>query len=94
MGLTGIIANHTACQQDFAFSKVGLVSGLVGMAANIVAAVAYPQIGANIHATQSYTLPFVLLGVLPLVSVAAIVVFDSVVHGDEARDRTKGEGTR
>ena len=81
IGLTSIIACSTACQQDFAFARVGLVSGIVGMAGNIVSAVAYPQIGAHIDATHSYSLPFVLLGLLPLVGVAAILVFDSVVHG-------------
>ncbi len=80
MGLTAIIANSTACQQDFVFARVGLVSGCVGMAANLVSAVAYPQIGAHIRDTQSYALPFVLLGVLPLISVAAILVFDTLVH--------------
>ena len=87
MGLTAIIANSTACQQDFVFARVGLVSGFVGMAANLVSAVAYPKIGAHIHATQSYSLPFVLLGILPLISVAAILVFDSVIHGGSAKAR-------
>ncbi len=93
MGLTAIIANSTACQQDFVFAKVGLVSGIVGMAANIVAAVAYPPIGAHIHATKDYGLPFILLGLLPLISVAAILVFDSVVHGGKARAQREIEGS-
>jgi predicted O-methyltransferase YrrM len=46
--------------------------------------VAYPSIGAHIHATHNYALPFVLLGILPLISVVAIVIFDNVVHGGKA----------
>ncbi len=84
MGLTAIIANFTACQQDLSFRRVGTMSGLVGMLPNIVTAVANPWIGASIDKTKSYALPFVLLGTLPLVSVAAILVFDAVVHGRKA----------
>ena len=44
MGLTAIIADYYGPAAGLVvFARVGLVSGLVGMAANIVAAVAYPQ---------------------------------------------------
>jgi nitrate/nitrite transporter NarK len=91
MGLTSIIASSTACQQDLSFKRVGAVSGVVGMVANIVSALANPRIGAYIDETKSYSLPFMLLGLLPLVSVAAILVFDSVVHGGKA-NACGGEG--
>jgi MFS transporter, ACS family, hexuronate transporter len=81
MGLTAIIANFTACQQDLSFKRVGMVSGVVGMLASVVTAVANPRIGAYIDHTKSYSGPFLLLGLLPLVSVAAVLVFDAVVHG-------------
>ena len=81
MGLTSIVASFTACQQDLSFQRVGLMSGVVGMLANVATAVANPRIGAYIDQTKSYALPFILLGLLPLISVAAILVFDSVVHG-------------
>jgi MFS transporter, ACS family, hexuronate transporter len=80
MGITAIIASFTACQQDLSFRRVGLMSGFVGMVANIVSAIANPAIGAHHDATHSYRLMFILLGLLPLVSVAAILVFDAVVQ--------------
>ncbi len=87
MGLTSIIACFTACQQDLSFRRVGVMSGVVGMVANIASAVANPRIGAYIDQTKNYALPFILLGLLPLISVAAILVFDTVVHGGKARAR-------
>ncbi len=80
MGMAAIIANFTACQQDLSFKRVGLMSGVVGMAANIVSAVANPRIGAYVDHTKSYGLMFTLMGLLPMGAVAAILVFDSVVH--------------
>jgi MFS transporter, ACS family, hexuronate transporter len=80
-GIAAVIANYTACQQDLSFRNAGLISGVVGMAANVVSALANPQIGAHIDKTKSYEAIFVLLGLLPLLSVAAIVVFDSALHG-------------
>jgi ACS family hexuronate transporter-like MFS transporter len=82
-GLASIIAGFTACQQDLSFKRVGLMSGVVGMCANIVSAIANPTIGAYHDHMHSYRLPFVLLGTLPIISVAAIVVFDAIVHGGE-----------
>ncbi len=85
MGLTSIISCSTACQQDLSFQRVGVMSGVVGTLANIVSAVANPRIGAYIDQTKGYSLPFLLLGLLPLVSVAAILVFDAIVHGGKAK---------
>jgi ACS family hexuronate transporter-like MFS transporter len=91
MGLTSIIASSTACQQDLSFKRVGVVSGVVGMVANTVSALANPRIGAYIDQTKSYSLPFILLGTLPLISVAAILVFDRIVYGGKARPRGDDE---
>lgn len=88
MGLTAIVASFTACQQDLSFKRVGLMSGFVGMSANIVTAIANPAIGAHHDATHSYRLIFYFLGLLPLISVAAILVFDAVVHGGKPGVRT------
>ncbi len=92
MGLTSIIACSTACQQDLSFKRVGLMSGVVGTVGNIVSALASPRIGAYVDQTKSYALPFVLLGLLPLISVAAILVFDAVAHGGKAAARQESEG--
>ena len=85
-GLTSIITVFTACQQDLSFKRVGLMSGVVGTCANIVSAIANPKIGAYHDQTHSYRLLFVLLGTVPLVSVAAILVFDAIVHGGKAEE--------
>ncbi len=95
-GLTSIIAVFTACQQDLSFKRVGLMSGVVGTSANIVSAVANPAIGAHHDRTHSYGLLFVLLGLLPMVSVAAILVFDAIVHGKKpsAKGATQKSASR
>ena len=80
-GLTSIVAGGLACQQDLSFRRVGLMTGVVGTCANIVSALANPAIGAYHDRTHSYGLMFVLLGTLPMLSAAAIVVFDAIVHG-------------
>jgi ACS family hexuronate transporter-like MFS transporter len=85
-GLTSIVVGFTACQQDLSFKRVGLMSGVVGTCANIVSAIANPQIGAYHDTTHSYRLLFMLLGTLPIVSVAAILVFDAIVHGGNAAE--------
>jgi MFS transporter, ACS family, hexuronate transporter len=89
MGLTSIIACSTACQQDFSFRRVGLMSGIVGTVANIVSAIANPRIGDYIDKMKSYSLCFTCLGLLPLISVAAILIFDAIVHGGEAKQTQK-----
>jgi nitrate/nitrite transporter NarK len=80
LGITSIIANYSACQQDFSFKNVGVVAGFLGLSSNVIAAVLNPYIGRYVDQTQNYTLIFILLAVLPLVSVAAILVFDTIIH--------------
>jgi len=81
LGITSIVANYTACQQDLSFANVGVVAGVLGMASNVFAAIANPYIGRYVDQTGHYALIFVLLAVLPILSVAAIIVFDSIIHG-------------
>jgi MFS transporter, ACS family, hexuronate transporter len=80
LGITSIVANYTACQQDLSFANVGLVAGTGGLASNVCAAILNPYIGRHVDQTGSYALIFALLAVLPAVSVVAILVFDAVVH--------------
>ncbi len=80
LGITSIIANYTACQQDFSFANVGVVAGFLGLSSNVCAAVVNPYIGRYVDATGHYTLIFVLMAVLPAVAVLAIIVFDSIIH--------------
>ena len=80
LGITSIVANYTACQQDLSFANVGAVAGILGMSSNVCAAVVNPYIGRYVDHTGNYTLIFVLMAVLPAVSVTAIILFDSLVH--------------
>ena len=50
------------------------------MSSNVCAAVVNPYIGRYVNHTGNYTLIFVLMAVLPAVSVTAIILFDSLVH--------------
>jgi MFS transporter, ACS family, hexuronate transporter len=84
LGITSIVANYTACMQDLSFANVGVVSGVLGLSSNVFSAILNPQIGRHVDRTGSYALIFTLLAVLPLVSVAAIIVFDAIVHRKRA----------
>jgi ACS family hexuronate transporter-like MFS transporter len=85
MGLTSIVANYTACQQDFSFANVGIVSGILGMSANVFAAVVNPYIGRYVDQTGNYTLIFVFMAVLPVISLTAILVFDTLISRQRGR---------
>ncbi len=78
-GITSIVANYTACMQDFSFKNVGIVAGINGMASNVTAALANPYIGRYVDHTGNYTLIFVLMAVLPAVSLGAILLFDTLI---------------
>ena len=89
-GITAILANYTACQQDFSFANVGAVSGILGMACNVCAATVNPWVGRYVDATGTYNLIFVLIGVLPLVALVAMITFDALVWG-RAESEKKSE---
>ena len=60
-GITAILANYTACQQDFSFANVGAVAGILGMACNVCSASVNPWIGRYVDRTHTYHLIFVLV---------------------------------
>jgi len=80
MGITSFVANYTACSQDFSFANVGIVSGIMGMSCNVFAASVNPWIGRYVDATGKYTLIFILMGILPVVSLAAVLLFDATIY--------------
>lgn len=86
-GMTSILANYTACQQDFSFANVGAVAGILGMACNVVAATVNPWIGRYVDRSGDYRLIFLLLAVLPVLALVAMWTFDALILGRrEARD--------
>jgi ACS family hexuronate transporter-like MFS transporter len=89
LGITSIVANYTACQQDFSFANVGIVAGILGMSCNVFAAVVNPYIGRYVDRTGNYRLIFVLMAVLPAVSLAAILVFDALVTKRAIREKAQ-----
>lgn len=84
MGITSFVANYTACSQDFSFANVGIVSGIMGMSCNVLAASVNPWIGRYVDATGKYTLIFILMGILPVLSLSMVLLFDATIHGKEA----------
>lgn len=85
MGITSIVANYTACQQDFSFANVGMVAGILGMSCNVFAALVNPLIGRYVDHTGHYGLIFLLMAMLPLVSLGAVLVFDALVTKEPPR---------
>jgi ACS family hexuronate transporter-like MFS transporter len=81
LGITSIIANYTACQQDFSFANVGMVAGVLGMSSNVFSALVNPLIGRYVDRTGNYALIFALMALLPAMSLGAILVFDWLIHG-------------
>jgi MFS transporter, ACS family, hexuronate transporter len=79
MGITSLVANYTACQQDLSFANVGIVAGMLGMSCNVFSALVNPYIGRYVDYTGHYGLIFWLVALLPLVSLSGVLVFDALV---------------
>ena len=43
-----------------------------------------PWIGRYVDTTGKYTLIFILMGVLPVVSLSAVLMFDAIIYRKEA----------
>lgn len=79
MGIASVLANYLAALQDISFASVGLIAGVLGGFGNLVSWKLNPLIGKYIDDTGHYYLIFVALGVLPLVGMASLLVFDVLV---------------
>jgi len=80
-GITTILVNWLACIQEVSFENVGLVMGLLGGFGCVVAALLNPYIGQYIDQTGNYHLIIVLLGILPIITLVSLLLFDTVHVG-------------
>ena len=79
MGIMWVAANYLAALQDVSFGSVGLTAGILGGFGNLVSWKINPIIGKYVDDSGQYHLIFVAIGVMPLVGLAAMLLFDRVV---------------
>jgi ACS family hexuronate transporter-like MFS transporter len=82
-GITSLMTSLLACYQDISFASIGLVMGLLGGFGCVTGAIVNPMIGSYIDQTHNYNLIFILLGLVPLSTMASILLFDLVNRPDE-----------
>jgi len=83
-GIAWISANYLAALQEVSFGNVALTAGILGGFGNLVSWKINPLIGQYVDRTGNYHLVFVALGVMPLVGLAAMLLFDVVTARRDA----------
>jgi ACS family hexuronate transporter-like MFS transporter len=81
IGINAVVPNQTACVTEVSFQNTAQLAGLMGLAANVFAALVNPRIGQYVDATQHYNLVFYLVAVFPWIAVGAILAFDRLIEG-------------
>lgn len=84
-GIAWISANYLAALQEVSFGNVALTAGILGGFGNLVSWKINPLIGQYVDRTGNYHLVFVALGLMPLIGLAAILLFDWVSARRESR---------
>jgi MFS transporter, ACS family, hexuronate transporter len=85
-GITSLMTNLLACYQEISFASIGLVMGLLGGFGCVVGATVNPYIGRYIDESGNYNLIFILLGLVPLLTMSSIVLFDVFNRTPEGDD--------
>jgi ACS family hexuronate transporter-like MFS transporter len=78
-GIMALMVNYLASIQGFSLARVGFIAGVLGALGNVTGAIASPLVGRYVDYSGHYHLAFVLVGILPLASMAAMFAADALV---------------
>lgn len=87
VGINIIVPNQTACFAEVSFRNTAQLAGLMGLFANVFAALVNPRIGQYVDATKHYDLVFYLVALFPWMAFGAIVAFDRLIERRRAEER-------
>jgi len=73
-GALGLFPNYYSFSQELTVKRQGILTGTLGCVNWIAMAQLHLLVGGWVDRTQSYTLPIALVGLMPLVAVAALLL--------------------
>jgi nitrate/nitrite transporter NarK len=87
IGINSIVPNQTACFAEVSFQHTAQLAGMMGLAANVFAALVNPRSGQYIDATRHYNVIFYLVALFPWIAFGTLLVFDWLIQ----RRETEGQ---